>query len=79
MFVTVGMCEQAVDAYLKLSRVEDAVKCCVDLNQVSERLSSYILSRCILKCCLVLVADTWIVCVSFYSGTWLLNWLKNMT
>ncbi|XP_048354934.1 WD repeat-containing protein 35 isoform X1 [Sphaerodactylus townsendi] len=32
-FVTVGMCEQAVMAFLKCNRPKDAVDCCVHLNQ----------------------------------------------
>ncbi|XP_070533961.1 WD repeat-containing protein 35-like isoform X2 [Ptychodera flava] len=33
MFVTVGMCEQAVEAYLKSNKVKAAIDCCVHLNQ----------------------------------------------
>ncbi|XP_077990221.1 WD repeat-containing protein 35-like isoform X1 [Glandiceps talaboti] len=33
MFVTVGMCEQAVQAYLKNNKVKEAIDCCVYLNQ----------------------------------------------
>ncbi|KAG5266079.1 hypothetical protein AALO_G00249550 [Alosa alosa] len=33
MFVTVGMCEQAVNAYLKCSQPKAAVEACVHLNQ----------------------------------------------
>ncbi|XP_072032249.1 WD repeat-containing protein 35-like isoform X2 [Amphiura filiformis] len=32
-FVTVGMCEEAVQAYLKCNQVKKAVDCCVELNQ----------------------------------------------
>ncbi|XP_054833887.1 WD repeat-containing protein 35 [Eublepharis macularius] len=32
-FVTVGMCEQAVTAFLKCNKPKDAVDCCVHLNQ----------------------------------------------
>ncbi|XP_060089548.1 WD repeat-containing protein 35 isoform X2 [Heteronotia binoei] len=32
-FVTVGMCEQAVTAFLKCNRPKEAVDCCVHLNQ----------------------------------------------
>lgn len=34
MFVTVGMCEQAVGAYLRCSQPKAAVDACVHLNQV---------------------------------------------
>lgn len=34
MFVRVGMCEQAVSAFLKCNRPKDAVDTCVHLNQV---------------------------------------------
>ena len=34
MFVTVGMCDQAVSAYLKLGQVKEAIDSCVELNQV---------------------------------------------
>ncbi|XP_038051533.1 WD repeat-containing protein 35-like isoform X3 [Patiria miniata] len=33
MFVTVGMCQEAVAAYLKCHQVKKAVDCCVELNQ----------------------------------------------
>ncbi|KAK3580220.1 hypothetical protein CHS0354_012747 [Potamilus streckersoni] len=33
MFVTVGMCNQAVDAYIKCNHIKDAIDCCVNLNQ----------------------------------------------
>ncbi|XP_033121645.1 WD repeat-containing protein 35-like isoform X2 [Anneissia japonica] len=33
MFVTVGMCEEAVTAYLKCNKVKKAVDVCVELNQ----------------------------------------------
>ena len=35
MFVSVGMCEQAVSAYIKVSKLKEAIDCCVELNQVS--------------------------------------------
>lgn len=34
MFATVGMCEQAVKAYLKCNQPKAAVDTCVHLNQV---------------------------------------------
>jgi len=34
MFVTVGMCEQAVSAFLKCNQPKAAVDACVHLNQV---------------------------------------------
>lgn len=34
MFATVGMCEQAVNAYLKCNQPKAAVDTCVHLNQV---------------------------------------------
>lgn len=37
MFATVGMCEQAVNAYLKCSQPKAAVDTCVHLNQVRDR------------------------------------------
>lgn len=37
MFVRVGMCEQAVSAFLKCSRPKDAVDTCVHLNQVGQQ------------------------------------------
>ncbi|XP_021346413.1 WD repeat-containing protein 35-like isoform X1 [Mizuhopecten yessoensis] len=33
MFVTVGMCEQAVSAYSKCNHIKKAIDCCVHLNQ----------------------------------------------
>lgn len=36
MFATVGMCEQAVKAYLKCNQPKDAVDTCVNLNQVRD-------------------------------------------
>ena len=33
MFVTVGMCEQAVHCYVKVGKMKDAINCCVELNQ----------------------------------------------
>lgn len=33
MFSSVGMCEQAVDAYLKANKIKSAIDCCVTLNQ----------------------------------------------
>ncbi|CAE1311718.1 WDR35 [Acanthosepion pharaonis] len=33
MFVTVGMCDQAVEAFIKCNRVRDAIDCCIHLNQ----------------------------------------------
>ncbi|XP_013413466.1 WD repeat-containing protein 35-like [Lingula anatina] len=33
MFVTVGMCEQGVEAYIKCNRVKQAIDACVHLNQ----------------------------------------------
>lgn len=36
MFATVGMCEQAVTAYLKCSQPKAAVDTCVHLNQVRD-------------------------------------------
>ncbi|XP_064652091.1 WD repeat-containing protein 35-like [Lineus longissimus] len=33
MFVTVGMCEQSVEAYTKSSQIKMAIDCCVQLNQ----------------------------------------------
>ncbi|KAL5015359.1 hypothetical protein ScPMuIL_009629 [Solemya velum] len=33
MFVTVGMCQQAVDAYTKCNHIKAAIDCCVHLNQ----------------------------------------------
>lgn len=36
MFATVGMCEQAVSAYLKCSQHKAAVDTCVHLNQVRD-------------------------------------------
>lgn len=36
MFATVGMCEQAVKAYLKCNQPKAAVDICVHLNQVRE-------------------------------------------
>lgn len=33
MFVSVGMCEQAVSAYIKVSKLKEAIDCCVELNQ----------------------------------------------
>lgn len=33
MFITVGMCSEAVGAYLKCNDVKNAVDCCVYLNQ----------------------------------------------
>lgn len=33
MFMTVGMCAEAVSAYLKCNEVKTAVDCCVHLNQ----------------------------------------------
>lgn len=38
MFATVGMCEQAVNAYLKCNQPKAAVDTCVHLNQVRENL-----------------------------------------
>lgn len=38
MFATVGMCEQAVNAYLKCNQPKAAVDTCVHLNQVRDRL-----------------------------------------
>ncbi len=35
MFGTVGMCEQAVSAFLKCNQAKAAVDACVHLNQVS--------------------------------------------
>ncbi|GAB1603121.1 repeat-containing 35-like isoform X2 [Argonauta hians] len=32
MFITVGMCEQAVEAYIKCNRVTAAIDCCIQLN-----------------------------------------------
>ncbi|XP_052827196.1 WD repeat-containing protein 35 [Octopus bimaculoides] len=32
MFITVGMCEQAVEAYIKCNRVKAAIDCCIQLN-----------------------------------------------
>lgn len=37
MFATVGMCEQAVNAYLKCNQPKAAVDTCVHLNQVRDR------------------------------------------
>lgn len=37
MFATVGMCEQAVKAYLKCNQPKAAVDTCVHLNQVRDR------------------------------------------
>ena len=37
MFTTVGMCEQAVNAYLKCNQPKAAVDVCVHLNQVRGR------------------------------------------
>lgn len=37
MFVRVGMCEQAVSAFLKCNRPKDAVDTCVHLNQVKQQ------------------------------------------
>lgn len=42
MFVTVGMCEQAVNAYLRCNQAKAAVDTCVHLNQVSDDLYRYI-------------------------------------
>lgn len=36
MFVTVGMCEQTVNAYLKCNQPKAAVDACVHLNQVRD-------------------------------------------
>ncbi|XP_063186602.1 WD repeat-containing protein 35 isoform X4 [Chroicocephalus ridibundus] len=36
MFVRVGMCEQAVSAFLKCNRPKDAVDTCVHLNQIAD-------------------------------------------
>jgi len=36
MFATVGMCEQAVEAYLKCNQPKAAVDTCVHLNQVRD-------------------------------------------
>ncbi|KAJ8321655.1 hypothetical protein KUTeg_000126 [Tegillarca granosa] len=33
MFVTVGMCEQAVTSYIKCNHIKKAIDCCVHLNQ----------------------------------------------
>ncbi|CAG2226168.1 IFT121 [Mytilus edulis] len=33
MFVTVGMCEQAVNAYIRCNHIKKAIDCCVHLNQ----------------------------------------------
>ncbi|XP_053382408.1 WD repeat-containing protein 35-like isoform X3 [Mercenaria mercenaria] len=33
MFMTVGMCTQAVDAFIKCNHVKAAIDCCVNLNQ----------------------------------------------
>lgn len=33
MFLTVGMCTQAVDAYIKCNHIKAAIDCCVSLNQ----------------------------------------------
>lgn len=33
-FMTVGMSEEAVEAFLKASLVKEAIDCCVTLNQV---------------------------------------------
>ena len=33
-FITVGMCEQAVDAFLKVNKIKEAIDCCVTLNHV---------------------------------------------
>lgn len=40
MFATVGMCEQAVNAYLKCNQPKAAVDTCVHLNQVRDRQKS---------------------------------------
>lgn len=40
MFVTVGMCEQAVNAYLKCNQPKAAVDACVHLNQVRDSKNS---------------------------------------
>lgn len=42
MFVTVGMCEQAVSAFLKCNQPKAAVDACVHLNQV--RVHTHILN-----------------------------------
>lgn len=41
MFATVGMCEQAVNAYLKCNQPKAAVDTCVHLNQVRDRQKRY--------------------------------------
>lgn len=41
MFATVGMCEQAVNAYLKCNQPKAAVDTCVHLNQVRGRKKNF--------------------------------------
>ncbi len=33
MFITVGMCDEATNAYLKCNRIKPAIDCCLELNQ----------------------------------------------
>ena len=42
MFVTVGMCDQAVSAYLKLGQVKEAIDSCVELNQVMRAIHMFV-------------------------------------
>lgn len=46
MFVTVGMCEQAVSAFLKCNQPKAAVDACVHLNQVRVHTQTYITLAC---------------------------------
>ena len=61
-FITVGMCEEAVEAFLKANLVKEAIDCCVGLNQVNKSV------------CMCVCYDTAIVC----SGTWRYNWPRNI-
>ncbi len=72
MFGTVGMCEQAVSAFLKCNQAKAAVDACVHLNQVSvyTRLVWfwYVMN--------VIVLIIWIILVLQYIRA--VSWFKNV-
>ncbi len=53
----VGMCEQAVDMFVKMGDIQGAIDCCVELNQVCACVC--IVCVCVCSCVTVLCCMQW--------------------